>query len=67
MLIWNAIPTSDGAAADVVVGQPDFASVAPGLGLHLALRFANNTHYIQIGGIRLQLGHHDLYSGGGER
>lgn len=26
VLIWNAIPTSNGAAADVVVGQPDFTT-----------------------------------------
>jgi len=27
VLIWNTIPTSNGAAADVVVGQPDFTSL----------------------------------------
>jgi hypothetical protein len=26
ILIWNAIPTTNGAAADVVVGEPDFAT-----------------------------------------
>jgi hypothetical protein len=26
VLIWNSIPTSNGAPADVVVGQPDFTS-----------------------------------------
>jgi hypothetical protein len=26
VLIWNSIPTTNGAAADVVVGQPDFMS-----------------------------------------
>jgi hypothetical protein len=31
------------------------------LGLNLGLSFANNTDYIQIAGIRVQLGHHDLY------
>lgn len=31
------------------------------LGLNLALHFVDNTHYIQIGGVRIQLGHHDLY------
>jgi uncharacterized protein (TIGR03437 family) len=29
VLIWNSIPSSNGAAADVVVGQPDFVSAAP--------------------------------------
>lgn len=32
VLIWNTIPTSNGAAADIVLGQPDFTSF-----------FANNT------------------------
>ena len=31
------------------------------LGFYLGLSFNNDTDYIQIGGIRLQLGHHDLY------
>ncbi len=30
ILIYNRIPTQSGAAADVVVGQPNFASNAPG-------------------------------------
>ncbi|MBI3933300.1 MAG: LysM peptidoglycan-binding domain-containing protein [Acidobacteria bacterium] len=30
VLIYNRIPTQNGAAADVVVGQPDFASSSPG-------------------------------------
>lgn len=29
VLIWNSIPTSDGEAADVVIGQPDFTSNSP--------------------------------------
>ncbi len=29
VLIWNSLPTADGQAADVVVGQPDFASNQP--------------------------------------
>jgi hypothetical protein len=28
ILIWNSIPTSDGAPADLVLGQPDFVSNA---------------------------------------
>lgn len=32
VLIWNEFPTTDFAAADVVLGQPDFGSVAAGLG-----------------------------------
>ncbi len=32
VLIWNSIPTSNGKAADVVVGQPDF-SVGRAVGL----------------------------------
>lgn len=32
VLIWNSIPTTSGTAADVVVGQPDFQSVAPNAG-----------------------------------
>ena len=31
------------------------------LGLYLVLSFANDTDFLQVGGIRLQLGHHDLY------
>ncbi len=31
-LIWNAIPTQNGAPADVVVGQFDFTSSKPGIG-----------------------------------
>jgi hypothetical protein len=31
VLIWNSIPSSNGAAADVVVGQPDFTTATPGL------------------------------------
>jgi len=32
VLIWNSIPTTNGAPADVVLGQPDFTSSAPGIG-----------------------------------
>jgi uncharacterized protein (TIGR03437 family) len=32
ILIWNHIPTANGTPADVVVGQPDFASVAAATG-----------------------------------
>jgi len=32
ILLWNTIPTTNGAPADVVLGQPDFTSNAPGLG-----------------------------------
>jgi len=31
VLIWNSIPSSNGRAADVVLGQPDFISSTPGL------------------------------------
>ena len=31
------------------------------LGLYLQLHFDNSTDYIQIGGVRVQLGHHSLY------
>jgi len=31
ILIWNTIPTSNGKAADVVVGQPDFTTVTAGV------------------------------------
>jgi len=31
------------------------------LGLYLGLHFEDDTHYIQIGGVRLRLGHHHLY------
>ena len=31
VLIWNTIPTNNGAQADVVVGQTDFTSNSPGL------------------------------------
>lgn len=30
VLIWNSMPTTSGQAADVVIGQPDFSSTAPG-------------------------------------
>lgn len=32
ILIWNTIPTSNGAAANVVLGQPDFTSFGPNSG-----------------------------------
>lgn len=32
VLIWNAIPSSSGLAADVVLGQPDFVSSTAGAG-----------------------------------
>ena len=32
ILIYNSIPTTNGAAADAVLGQPDFDSNEPGLG-----------------------------------
>lgn len=31
VLIWNSIPKTNGVAADVVVGQPDFSTITPGL------------------------------------
>jgi hypothetical protein len=30
VLVWNSIPTTNGAPADVVIGQPDFTSNTPG-------------------------------------
>ncbi len=30
VLVWNAVPSSSGAPADVVLGQPDFTSSSPG-------------------------------------
>ncbi len=33
VLVWNAIPSASGVPADVVLGQPDFASHAAGAGL----------------------------------
>lgn len=35
VLIWNALPTLDGAAADVVLGQPDFRQGSPNQGTRL--------------------------------
>ncbi|HTB33552.1 MAG TPA: hypothetical protein VK842_01700, partial [bacterium] len=32
ILIWNSLPATNGQAADLVVGQPDFTSNAPGTG-----------------------------------
>lgn len=32
VLIWNSVPTQDGQAADVVIGQPDFESNRPNHG-----------------------------------
>jgi hypothetical protein len=32
VLIWNTFPTFNGQAADLVIGQPDFATVTPGNG-----------------------------------
>lgn len=32
VLIWNPIPTTPGVAANIVVGQPDFAAATPGNG-----------------------------------
>jgi hypothetical protein len=31
------------------------------LGLSLTLRFVDDANYVQIGGVRLQIGHHELY------
>ncbi len=36
-------------------------STNAGLILRLDLAFANDSSYVQIGGIRIQIGHHDLY------
>ncbi|HPU74006.1 MAG TPA: hypothetical protein PLA43_18790 [Bryobacteraceae bacterium] len=32
ILIWNSIPTTNNAPADIVIGQPDFNSTAPNAG-----------------------------------
>lgn len=32
LLIWNTLPTTNAAPANVVVGQPDFTTVSPGTG-----------------------------------
>jgi hypothetical protein len=32
VLVWTTFPVSNGQAADLVVGQPDFATVTPGVG-----------------------------------
>jgi IPT/TIG domain/NHL repeat len=34
ILIWNTLPTSSGVPADLVIGQPDFASIASGNSLN---------------------------------
>ena len=36
-------------------------STYEGLGFRLELSFADDTNWVQIGGIRIRLGHHDLY------
>jgi hypothetical protein len=40
VLIYNSIPTTNGAAADVVVGQPDFTTNTPGIAAN-KLSYAN--------------------------
>jgi hypothetical protein len=35
VLLFNSIPSTTGASADVVLGQPDFSSSAPGVGANL--------------------------------
>jgi hypothetical protein len=35
LLIWNTFPTTNGEAADLVLGQPGFATSAPGLSADL--------------------------------
>ncbi len=43
VLLWNQIPTANGQAADVVLGQPDFNTVTPNTGTSNVLIPAANT------------------------
>ncbi len=51
-LIWNSLPTTDGAAADIVLGQPDFNNTASN---YVVLNAAslNTPNFIHSDGIRL--------------
>lgn len=52
VLIWNAVPTTNGAPADLVIGQPDFTSNGSALsasGLDAPLGFWTDGHRLAVG------------------
>jgi hypothetical protein len=61
-LISDTTNRTNNAADDYSLDINDTLSSDQGiLGLYLGLAFADDTNYIQIGGVRIQLGHHQLY------
>lgn len=53
--------TEDASYTIPVTVTTILSDTRPGVGLYLNLSFVNDTDYVQIGGIRIRLGHHSLY------
>lgn len=53
ILIYNSIPTTNFASADLVLGQPDFTSNSPNAGGAVSASSLNYSYYLNIGGEKL--------------
>lgn len=61
-LLSNSTDRTSTTATSYTLTVNNVLSASQGiLGLYLNLDFADDAHYVQIGGVRVQLGHHDLY------
>jgi len=59
VLIYNQIPTANNASADVVIGQPDFSSVAANQGGTPGANTLDSPRGLYSDGTRLIVGDHD--------
>jgi hypothetical protein len=55
VLIWNSLPTVSGAAADVVIGQPNFTSTSPNGGGSAAANVLNYPYGVAYAGGKLMI------------
>ena len=62
MLVDSATDHTSNTASAYTLGVNNVLSATQGaLGLYLQLGFADDVNWVQIGGVRFQLGHHELY------
>ena len=61
-LVTNTTDYKSNTAASYTMTVNNVLSASQGiLGLRFSLVFVDDVNYIQLGGVRIQLGHHDLY------
>ncbi len=62
LLVTDHSDRTSNTAASYTLAVNNVLSASQGiLALHFDLAFADDSHYVQLGGVRIQLGHHHLY------